>query len=444
MLLSGFVLVLMVGMSTASAQVKNAMLENPKYGPDRATRTECLKNTSLYQTFYKQKSFADAAGPWQKVYKLCPQSSKNIYIRGAKMMKARLAENIEPEERKALADSLVRMYKQRMTYYHQRGKVLTFMGEELYEYDPERREEAYGYLKEALELQKNKMAPDAMLAMMKMGKEMYGAKKLASNDVMDLYSSLSAVFDAQIEAKPEKADKLHEKKKALDQLFASAGVADCKYVEELYGPKLKAAPGDVKLAGTIVSRMKSLKCTDSELYLQAALVVFNATPTVGLGLEIANIYAAQQENEKASKMYTMAISREEDPVKKASLMVSYAEFVGTNDGDLPKARAIIREANKLDPNMGKGYFLLGRLYGTQKGCGVSKIERASVYWIAVDMFMRAKAKDTNLTKECDKMIAYYQQMFPTREEIFYADLELGKAFQVPCWIKSKTKIRARN
>ncbi|PIE84421.1 MAG: hypothetical protein CSA07_01530 [Bacteroidia bacterium] len=444
MLFSVLQLVLVMGVSTANAQVNNAMLSNPKYGADKETRMECLKNTSYYQEFYKQDNYAEAAAPWQAVYRLCPQSSKNIYIRGAKMIKARLAADIEDEERKALADSLVRLYKQRMTYYHERGTVLTFMGEDLYQYDPERREEAYGYLKEALKLQKNKMDAEATLAMMKMGKELYADKKVKENEVMTLYSDLSDVFEAQLKAEPDKGEKLREMKKSLDQLFASAGVADCKYVEDLYGPKLKAAPRDLNLAKTIVEKMKSIKCTSSPLYLQAAEVVFNTTPTAALGIEIAQLYAAKQENEKASKMFTMAIAREEEPVRKAAMLVEYASFEGRNVGDLPKARSLVLQANKYDPNMGKGYFLLGQLYGMQKACGVSKIERASVHWIAVDMFLQAKAKDASLAGECNKQISHHERLFPTREEIFYADLEVDKTFTVPCWIKTKTKIRARN
>src|SRR5665647_1842809 len=49
--------------------------------------TMCLRNTSLYSTYYENKDFNMAVQFWRDVLKECPGSSKNTYIKGEVMYK---------------------------------------------------------------------------------------------------------------------------------------------------------------------------------------------------------------------------------------------------------------------------------------------------------------------------------------------------------------------
>ena len=49
----------------------------------------CKTNTFLYQEAYKSKQYLDAYEPWKIALETCPKSSKNLYIRGATILKAK-------------------------------------------------------------------------------------------------------------------------------------------------------------------------------------------------------------------------------------------------------------------------------------------------------------------------------------------------------------------
>src|SRR5665811_913193 len=47
----------------------------------------CMRNTSLYSTYYENKDYNMALKFWRPVFNECPGSSKNTYIRGEAMYK---------------------------------------------------------------------------------------------------------------------------------------------------------------------------------------------------------------------------------------------------------------------------------------------------------------------------------------------------------------------
>lgn len=49
--------------------------------------TRCLRNTSLYSTYYDNKDYNMAVQFWRLVFNECPASSKNTYIKGETMYK---------------------------------------------------------------------------------------------------------------------------------------------------------------------------------------------------------------------------------------------------------------------------------------------------------------------------------------------------------------------
>ena len=96
--------------------------EKPKrnYGTTAEDSIECVKNLSLYSEFYKQDNFEDALLGWRSALAICPGSSKNLYIRGSKMMnylmeKADEAENEELKD--ALVDTLLNLYDLRIANF---------------------------------------------------------------------------------------------------------------------------------------------------------------------------------------------------------------------------------------------------------------------------------------------------------------------------------------
>ena len=443
--LRAFVLVLFATYTSTFvlAQVKNPALDNPKYGSDPATREECLKQTSFYSEFYKQNDFKDAAQGWSIAYTICPRSSENLYIRGIRMLKVVIGETAEPNARKLLVDSLMSIYDKRIKYFKKEGYNLEQKGLDLHALSPERAPEVYQILTRAMSLRKEETEPMTLLILMQSVKDMYANQQLPADSVIAIYSRLSDAFAKKIAAKPDD-EKLKPMSESLDALFTSAGVANCENLISIYAPKFESNPNDLEQARAIYNQLSALRCNDSELYLNVALAIFKAETKASLGLEIARIYMAKRKNSEADDIFKKAVASETDPVKRSNMLVEQASFVGNVMGDMVRARALANEAIALNAQQGYAYFVIGQLYASTKNCGSNKIDNASVYWAAVDKFNQAKGIDPAISGDCNKQIAFYSQYFPSTEEIFFQDLEVGKSFTVPCWINERTTVRAKN
>lgn len=425
----------------AGAQVQNPALSNPKYGPDPETREECLKQTSFYQEFYKQGNYKNAENGWKIVYEICPQSSQNIYIRGIRMIKMKLDAMSESDpNRLVLVDSLMRVYDKRIQYFGRRGYNLQQKGSDLMAYAPERDEEISAILKEAYELQKDKLDAATVMKYFENEARMYGEKKLSSEAIIELYADLSSTLKKQL----EKDSTVKPVSDALDQRFASLGVATCADLVGIYGPKFEAAPQDVDLAKTVYNHLTSLRCYDEPIYLQAAQLIFKSSPSASLALEIARICVTKRDNSQAEEYFKQAVALELEGNRKARVLLEYASFVSTNLGNKPQARSLAYEALSADSSMGAAYSFIAALYEQTRSCGASEIENASVFWAAVDKYQKAMSVDASLREECQKRISYLSGFFPTTEQVFFQDMQKGDSFKVPCWINETTTVRTRD
>jgi hypothetical protein len=112
--------------------------------------------------------------------------------------------------------------------------------------------------------------------------------------------------------------------------------------------------------------------------------------------------------------------------------------------DLALARKYALEAAGLNPGWGKPYILIGNLYASSSYiCNENDLQQKSVFWIAVDQFMKAKVIDTSLTLEANELIIKYTQYFPDAEDAFFYGINEGQEYNVDCWINEKTRVRIR-
>lgn len=438
--ISFFAGVLLVTASTSA--IAQSYLENPKYGPDEETRKECAKNISLYQTFYKQNNFKDAYKPWQNVIEICPAASINSYIRGVKLLKVRYDEVADPAQKKVLVDSLMMLYDLRITHFNKKGIVLGMKAEDLFTLAPERYEEAFNIAKEAISIEKAAANPSTFFTYFSLTKTMYDNKKLTADQVIELYSQVSDYIDAQITANPSD-DKVKQAKDGIDAIFAGMGVANCDNVIALFEPRFKANPEDVNLCKKIRSLMSANRCTSHPLYLNASIQIFKSEPNADLALDIARLQYEAKNAREAEKYYNEAINLESAVEKRANIYYELALLTFTELKNLSKARVIALKAIEENPNMGKAYKLIGDVYASERNCGSNDFEKKTVYWAAVDKYIKAKQVDPELTDAMDNLISTYSQYYPSKEDIFFYDLKVGDSYTVGCWINERTTVRDR-
>jgi hypothetical protein len=129
----------------AAAALAMSMTANAqsKYGATPDDSIACISNVSLYQEFYKQKSYADCYEPWRQIIQHCPRFSKSVYQRGEKIMNAMINAAATQEERDAYIQELMNMYDTRIANFGEEAKVLCMKATALSEYKPKAVKEIY-------------------------------------------------------------------------------------------------------------------------------------------------------------------------------------------------------------------------------------------------------------------------------------------------------------
>ena len=114
------------------------------------------------------------------------------------------------------------------------------------------------------------------------------------------------------------------------------------------------------------------------------------------------------------------------------------------------ALASITTLNGLNMTKGQGrcYILIGMIYAASQpyGEGMAPAKAAilnkTVYWVAVDKFVKAKTVDPSCADDANKLISTYSRYFPSKEERFDLPGEFGGGtFCVGGWIGECTTVR---
>jgi hypothetical protein len=65
--------------------------------------------------------------------------------------------------------------------------------------------------------------------------------------------------------------------------------------------------------------------------------------------------------------------------------------------------------------------------------------RKTVFWVAVDKFVKAKQVDSSCADEANELIRRYSPHFPSKDDMFFKpELNEGKSFFVGGWIGEST------
>lgn len=427
--------------ATASSVFSQSYLQNPKYGPDEETRTQCATNISLYREAYKQKNFADARKPWKKVIQICPSATQNAYIHGVQMLKYWIENESNPNRKAEILDTLMMIYDLRIENFNNRGFLLGQKGMDLYQYDPQRYEAAYALLKESVELEKAESSTSAVFTYMVLTKTMYDNQKVETDKVIETYSLISDYIDAMIAAKPDD-DMLPQAKGSVDDIFAQISPS-CESLIQIFEPRVKANPKNADLAKKVFTLLSASKCSNASLYKVTGAAVFENEPSSSLAYDLAKIFKTNREFKNAEKYYQEAIKLESDSIRRSVYLVEYAGIMASEFNNPQQARNLALQAIGFNPNLGHAYLLIGNLYTSEKNCANDEFANKAVYWAAVDKFIKAKQVDPNLAPDCDKLIDLWTQYFPAQNDIFFQDLQIGASYTVGCWINERTTIRSR-
>ncbi len=442
--ISKLTLVLLAVFISASISFGQKGVEDgSKYGHGEDS-IRCLTNLSLYSEFYKQNNYEDAAKPWTIVYNECPKASKNIYLHGEKMITDAIENTDNEEKREVLIDSLMRLYDKRIKYFAQKGFVLGKKGLDWIKYSEKNIntfKKGYEILNESIDLRGKKSSIGVLVSFIQATGTLYDNNELSGQKVVANYDKALKILDARLD-KNANDSYAQRGKEVIDKIFKGTDAATCDNVIQLFKPRFEQNTEDIELLKKITSLLDELNCTHSKLYADASEQLNKLEPSAESAHHLAKLFYSKNNYDKTVSYYKEAIKRQEDKEKKAKYYLELGEITFTKLNDKPQARSYARKAIELDPDNGKPFILIGRLYAkSQDECGSDEFEKKTVLWAAVDKFIKAKNVDPDIKEEANGYINSYKPRFPDKRSIFFHNLELGGTYTIGCWINETTYVR---
>lgn len=413
--------------------------KGPKYGKDSAT---CVMHLSLYREFFKQKNYKDAYPHWKWVFTNGPMSSQNVYIDGVKMVSSRIDECKDPAKHDLLVDTLMQVYDQRITYFGREGYVLGRKGYDLYTYRPEKTEQIYQILKKSVELSGNKSEGSPLVYYFRSIIGMVDLQKLDKSAIVDGYDQISQIIDFNIRENAQIAEKLaswENIKGNIESTFEP--YATCPDLVAMYQKKYNENPDDIELLKKITNILERKECTKEELFFKATESLHKLQPSAQSAYLMGKLSLQKEQMTKAAEYMQEAANLFEDNADKIKALELLAN-INYNQRNFPQARANALKILQINPNFGKAYMLIGDLYAASASmCTGDDLGGSTVFWAAVDKYLRARSVDPSVEAEANAKISQYARHFPASGDLFFRDMIEGSSYTVGCWINESTVIR---
>ncbi len=412
----------------------------PDFGSDP---TLCKRNLSLYKDNLKGRKYKEALAPWRKALEVCPASTKNLYIDGVKILQYFAQE--DEENKDMYIDELMDVYDQRIEYYGQKGFVLGRKGVDLLKFRLQDVEKSYDYLQKSIEIRKNKSEDAVLASFMQATVGMYKLGKIDEDQVISNFETISSHLEYKMKNADSEKDMVRAKTalNGVEELFAVSGAANCEAIASAFSPKLNESPEDVELLKKITSFLMDAGCEqETELYAKSAEKLYELEPSAEAAFKLAKLFVKKEQLDKAISYYRKAIELEEDLLIKSDYHYQLANVLFVKK-QYPEARKEALLAAKSKEGWGMPYILIGKMYATSsKMCANDQnIDGEAVFWLAVDMFIKAKQVDPDVSLEADKLISDYKQYYPNKEKAFFYGITENQRYTVGCWINETTTVR---
>lgn len=423
---------------------------------------ECVINVSLFHESVKNKMYADAYGPWWEVYTTCPNANKSIYTDGAKIVEALYQATSDPAEKERLAKLAIEMQDKRIRFFgndpkYPKAYILGEKGLAYVDfYGESKLEEARACLRESAEAMGTKSKMMVLKSLVDVSYALYKQDKdgKAEQLISDYELASNLLGDQASDPNNKNADLASKQKDYVDNIFAISGAADCSKLDELYWDDVRDNVNNLEVLQKIVKLYKRVRCTESDIYFSACEAAHKLQPTDESAAGCASMSAKKGDYEQAVAYYDEAIKLamiEDELEDVADYQYNAAFYCYNNLKKYQEARkyalASIATLNSLGMNKGQGrcYIIIGMCYAATQlypQDAKGRILNKTVYWVAVDKFVKAKQVDPSVEAQANEFISSYSKYYPSKEERFDLPNEFsGSTYFVGGWIGESTNIR---
>lgn len=374
------------------------------------------------------------------LYENNPNLHESIYIDGAKAVEKLIQETDDDAYKQTLQDTLLTIYDLRLQYFDNDAEVMgrkAYAAFKQYYNQPARYSLLAQLYDTAYAMNPDRFQYFNMTPYMTLAKYYYQRKpeEMPATRVLDIHDKLSISISAQESSDPAKMKREQDK---IDALLSSLGeILTCEFIATKLVPKLEADSSDLNTAKKIFAYSLKAKCTDQPYFLDAGNLVFENDPTYELASALGNKHLNRNETETALKYFQAGLKLTTDSEKLYETYYNIA-VAFSNSSQKLASRTAAFEALKVRPGDKKAYNLMGNLYFTSyqdcKG-GESIITDRAVFIAAYDMYEKAGNQE---------QMAACKEQFPSSEEIFNENREVGQEITVGCWINTPVKVRRRD
>jgi tetratricopeptide (TPR) repeat protein len=405
---------------------------------DKATAQE---KVVLYTDMKKAGNYEAAIPPHDWLLENAPDLNSSIYINGADIYEELAKKTKDPQQKQEYIDKAMEMYDLRIEYFGDEANVMNrkaiasmvLMSREKDKYDL-----LYDIYNKTIDVSGDKFAYYNITPMMSIAKTQYERGKLEAEDVLEIYDKLSKIAQNNIDAGSKYADKYADQQEKIDTILTSTVTVSCEYIEEKMIPKLEQNPDDLDLAKQIIALSLASSCTGEDFFITAAEATFNKEPNAGLAKTIATRKLQAEDMEAAKEWYNKAIELSDDNEQKAEIYMDLAS-ISQKEGSKPTARKYAMEAASLsEEEAEKAYNMVGNMYfssGPECKAGEDPVKDRAVYIAAYNMYRRAGNQQG---------MSAAKAQFPSREEVFTFNHEVGGEISVGCWIGETVSIQTRD
>lgn len=418
--------------------------DGSQYGKGEDSIT-CIKNISLYSEFFKHDNYTDAIVPWREIYNDCPLSRESLYANGVIMYKSFLEAEKDAARRAAYCDTIMMIYDKRIKYFGGEGSVLGRKGVDLLRYrrddGSEFIQEGYEYLKRSVELEKAKSSAAVLTTFVTASISLYNRELLSREQVVLDYLAAAEILENELANRP--STKTQQAKDAIDANIRESKALSCDMIVQIFEPKFAANSGNPEFLKQVSGFLTDSECEGEKLFADASEKLYAIEPSSLAAYKLARVLLQRKEYDKCAKYYKEAAETAVNTDDKANYYYELAYVYNTHLDQKETAAGYINEAIKIKPNWGDAYILLGSIYGSSSNIFDDPFAKKTVFWVAVDMFQKARNVDPSVADKANSLITDYTAYFPSVEDVFFNSLQEGQSYTVGGWINKSTTVRGR-